>query len=210
MLRTLGLRLVIACVAAQAAFLPCFAGDAPRLETYVTADYSGRAVGLASSTVWSASGPIDQPGFRLKFDGFANVYGDTNANVFSSAFMAGGLKTLTAVAAGYQFNWEDFWIKLYAGGAYQAQARIIWQAGLAVQQQDYGAMAAIESYWRGSGPFWASANLSWLQPGNTASFYGRAAYELYRDGDSIKFSAGGESGAMVSNADIYKEGRNPG
>ena len=42
-----------------------------------------------------------------------------------------------------------------------------------------------------------------------ASFYGRAAYEFYRDGD-IKFSAGGESGAIVSNADIYKEGRNPG
>jgi hypothetical protein len=112
-------------------------------------------------------GPIDQPGFRLKVDGFASVNGETNANVFSSAFMASDLKALSDVMAGYQFNWESVWVKLYAGAAHQAQTLAFWQVGQLVRQQSYGATGALETFWQGSNGFWGSGNLSWLQFNNT-------------------------------------------
>jgi len=201
------LRSVLICAAIQAGCLRCAADGAQRFETYVTGDYSNRAAALATSTVWSSFGPIDRPGFRLKVDGFASVYGETNANVFSSAFMAADLKTLSDVMAGYQFNWGNVWIKLYGGAAYQAHTPIFWGAGLAIRQVGYGAVASVESYWQGNNSrFWASANLSWLQFDNTASFYERVAYEAYRD-EGLKLSIGVEAAAMIKNANVYREGR---
>jgi hypothetical protein len=206
-LRRLFGRSAIVCAAAAAACSPCLAEDVLRFETYVTADYSTRSAALASSTVWSLFGPIDQPGFRLKVDGFACVNGENNANVFSSAFMASDLKALGDVMAGYQLKWENIWVKLYAGAAYQSQALAFWQAGQLVQQKSYGATAAVETFWQGSGRLWASGNLSWLQFDNTGAFYGRIAYEIMQDSDGLTLSTGAETGAMIKNADIYKEGR---
>ena len=206
MLRPLFWRSAIVCACVLSACSLCLADEAARFETYVTADYSGRAAALASSTVWSVFGPIDQPGFRLKVDGFASVNGETNANVFSSAFMASDLKALGDVMAGYQFNWQTVWVKLYAGAAYQAQTLAFWQAGQLVQQRNYGATAALESFWQGSSDVWASGNLSWLQFDNTGSFYGRLAYKVLTD-EGFNLSAGAETGAMLKNADIYKVGR---
>ena len=207
MLRPLSLRLAIVCAWIVAAFLPCLADDVQHFETYVTADYSGRAAALASSTVWSVFDPIDQPGIRLKVDGFASVYGETNANVFSSAFMAADLKTLGDVMVGYQLNWKDIWIKIYAGAAYQAQTQAFWDVWQMTQQQSYGTTAAVETYWKGSSGFWISANLSWLQFDNTTSFYDRIAYQILHDIEGLDLSVGAETGAMVRNADIYKDGR---
>ncbi len=207
MLRSLFLRLAMVCPAFVAACFPCLADDVQHFETYVTADCSGRAAALASSTVWSFFDAIDQPGFRLKVDGFASVTGETNANVFSSAFMAAGLTTLGDAMVGYQLTWKDIWIKLYAGAAYQAQAQVFWDAGQLLQQQTYGAAAAVETYWKGSSGFWVSANLSWLQFDNTVSFYDRVAYQVLHDFHGLAMSVGAETGAMVRNADIYKEGR---
>ena len=207
MLRPLFWRSAIVCAAVVSVCSHCLADDVARFETYVTADYSSRAAALASSTVWSLSGPIDQPGFRLKVDGFASVNGETNANVFSSAFMASDLEALGDVMAGYQLNWENIWVKLYAGAAYQSQALAFWQAGQLVQQQSYGATAALETFWQGSSGFWASGNLSWLQFDNTGTFYGRVAYKIMHESEGLTLSAGVETGAMIKNADIYKEGR---
>jgi len=206
-LRPLFWRSAIVCAGVLSACSLCLAGDVARFETYVTVDYSGRAAALASSTVWSVFGPIDQPGFRLKVDGFASVNGETNANVFSSAFMASDLKALGDVMAGYQFNWKTIWVKLYAGAAYQSQTLAFWQAGQLVQQRSYGATAAVETFWQGSSGLWASGNLSWLQFDNTGAFYGRIAYKMLHDSDGLTLSAGAETGAMIKNADIYKEGR---
>ena len=207
MLRSLLLRSAIACAGLAAAPIPCAAGDDLHFETYVTADYSGRSAALASSTVWSLFDPVSQPGFRLKVDGFANVDGETNANVFSSGFMAGDLKALGDVMAGYQFNWDNIWVKLYAGAAYRTQTLLVWQAGQLVRQQSYGATAAVESFWQGSNGFWASGNLSWLQFDNTGSLYGRLAYEIMHESEGLKLSVGAETAAMIKNADIYKEGK---
>ena len=88
MLRFLFWRSAIMCAEIVAACSPSLADDVQRFETYVTADASTRAAALASSAVWSLFGPIDQPGIRLKIDGFASVYGETNANVFSSEPLA--------------------------------------------------------------------------------------------------------------------------
>jgi hypothetical protein len=184
-LRPLFWRSAIVCAGVLSACSLCLAGDAARFETYVTADYSGRAAALASSTVWSVFGPIDQSGFRLKVDGFASVNGETNANVFSSAFMASDLKALSDVMAGYQFNWESFWVKLYAGAAHQAQTLAFWQAGQLVRHQSYGATGALETFWQGSNGFWGSGNLSWLQFDNTGSFYGRIAYKIMHDNNGL-------------------------
>jgi len=205
-LRFLFWRSAIVCAAVGAACCPSLADDVQQFETYVTADYSTRAAALASSTVWSLFSPIDQPGIRLKIDGFASVYGETNANVFSSAFMAADLKALGDAMAGYQLNWENIWVKLYAGAAYQAQTLPVWEAGQIVQQQSYGATAAVESFWQGSSGFWASGNLSWLQFDNTGSLYGRLAYRIMHESEGLNLSVGAETAAMIKNADIYKEG----
>ncbi len=207
MLRLLILRSAIACAAISTGWSFCLAGDGQQFETYLTADYGQRSGALASSTVWSAFGPLDQSGFRLKIDGFASVYGETNANVFSSAFMAADLKSLGDVMAGYQIKWDNVSIKLYGGAAMQAQNRVFWQVEQTTQQQGYGAIAAIETYWHGGGRFWASANLSWLQFDNTGSFYERVAYELLHDWEGLKVSVGMEASAMISNADKYGDGR---
>lgn len=207
MLRPLFWRSAIVCACVLSACSLCLAADVARFETYVTVDYSGRAAALASSTVWSVFGPIDQPGFRLKVDGFASVNGETNANVFSSAFMASDLKALGDVMAGYQLNWESVWVKLYAGAAYQAQTLAFWQAWELVRRQSYGATAAVETFWQGSSGFWGSGNLSWLQFDNTGTFYGRIAYKIMDNADGLTLSTGAETGAMVKNADIYREGR---
>lgn len=172
----------------------CRAADAgaPRFETYAGVDYDGRAASLTSTMVWSYLGPLDKPGLRIKIDGLADIYGDTNASVFSSNFLAANLKGLGDVMTGVQFNLGSVWIKLYGGAAYEAQAKVIWQAGQLVQTQSWGAAAAAEVYWQ-SGRTWASAALSWLQPDSSGSYYSRAAYEIYRVGN-WKISAGVEAG----------------
>jgi len=195
---------------AVAAAGPCWADESttgPRFETYVGADYDRRAASAVSSSVWSVFGPVNQPGFRLKLDGLANVYGNTNATVFSSSFMAADLKGVGDIMAGYQFNRGPVWIKLYAGAAYQVQTRLLWSVGEISKEQAKGAAAAIETYWRASDRVWASLNASWLQPDSAASLYSRAAYEVYRSDGGLKVSAGGEAGLSVNNADNFKEGR---
>jgi hypothetical protein len=206
-LRFLCWRSAILCAAVVVACCPSLADDVQRFETYVTADTSTRAAALATSTVWSLFSSIDQPGIRLKIDGFASVFGETNANVFSSAFMAADLKALGDVMAGYRLHWEQIYVKVYAGAAYQAQTQAFWQAGQRVQQQSYGATTAVETFWQGSSGFWASGNLSWLQFDNTGTFYGRAAYKIMQENQGFNLSIGAETGAMIKNADKYRDGR---
>ncbi len=197
------------CVAACRA--PCWGADAdapaPRFETYIGADYGGRAANLTSSTVWSMFGPVTAPGFRIKLDGLADAYGETGASVFSKGFQAADMKGVGDVMAGYQFDYGPLWIKLYAGAAYQLQMRLFWQAGQVVQQQAWGAAASVETYWQASDRIWAAANLSWQQPDNATALYTRAAYEFYRSSGGLKISAGAEAGLTVSNADDFAEGR---
>ncbi len=175
-------------------------------ETYVGADYDGRAASLTSSTVWSPFDPITQTGFRIKLDGLASLYGDTNATVLSGNFLAADIKGLGDIMAGYQFNRGPLWLKIYAGLSYQTQMRLFWEAGRTVQQTDWGGAAAIEAYYRFNDRLWASANLSWLQPDNATSFYVRAAYEIYRGESGVIVSAGAETAFAISNADTFKEG----
>ncbi|MGO9543392.1 MAG: cellulose biosynthesis protein BcsS [Rhodomicrobium sp.] len=193
-----------------AALPSCWALDdspsAPHFESYAGADYDSRSADLTTSLVWSPFNPINQPGLRIKLDGLADVYGVTNASIFGKGFQPGDIMGLGDVMAGYQFNRGPVWIKLYAGASYELQARLIWQAGQVVQQQSWGAAAAVESYWQASDRVWTSANISWLQPGNTTSIYSRAAYEFYH-GSGLKISAGGEAGFTLSNADDFKEGK---
>jgi Cellulose biosynthesis protein BcsS len=189
---------------------PCSAEDAAgagyRFETYAGVDYDGRAASLTTSTVWSVFGPVNEAGFRIKLDGLADVYGNTNATVLSSSFLAADLKGLGDVMAGLQFQTGPFWIKLYAGAAYEAQARLFWEVGQIVQQQSWGAAIAAEGYWQVSDRVWASGALSWLQPDSSGSLYTRAAYEIYRD-EEFRMATGAETGLTLGNADIYREGR---
>lgn len=195
---------------AVTAFTPCKAdeaGPAPRFETYAGADYDGRAASLYTSTVWSVFSPVNQEGFRLKLDGLANVYGNTNASVFSSSFTAAALKGIGDAMVGYQFDRGPVWIKLYAGAAYQAQAQLFYDVGEIVQQKAWGAAAAVQAYWKGDGRLWSSFSASWLQPDNATSFYSRLAYEIYRSGGGLKISTGGEGSLSVNSANLFKEGR---
>ncbi len=192
-------------------FAPCRADEpdrsAPRFETYMSADYSGRSADLSSSTVWSFLGPLGESGPRLKLDGFGNVYGDTSANVFSSGFLAADLNAAGDLMAGYQFTPGPVWIKIYAGAVYERQTLVFWQVGKVVQAQNWGAAAAIESYWRASDRVWFSANVSWLQLDNNTSLSYRTGYEIFRTEGGLKISTGGEGGVAVSNANIFREGK---
>ncbi len=162
---------------------------------------------LRAARFGACSDLLINPDFRLKVDGFASVNGENNANVFSSTFMAADLNTLGDVMAGYQLNWDRIWVKLYAGAAHQVQTLAFWQAGQVVQQKSYGATAAVETFWQGSSGFWASGNLSWLQFDNTASFYGRIAYKIMHENEGLNLSVGAETGAMIKNANSYREGK---
>ena len=189
---------------------PCLAEEAgqaaPRFETYMGADYGGRSASISSRLIWSAFGPVTEPGFRLKLDGLSNVFGDTNAGVFSSGFLAADIKAMGDVMAGYQMNRGPYWIKFYAGAAYQSQARIVWEAGQAVTQQNWGGAAAIEAFWR-NGRIWAATNVSWLQMDNNASIYSRLAYDILRGGPAgLNLSIGAEAAAATNNANVFKEG----
>ncbi len=206
MRRTFQTSLAVAALAAG----PCWADDpspGPRFETYIGADYDGRAASLVSNTVWGVFGPVTQPGFRLKLDGLADVYGNSNAAVFSSSFMAADLKSVSDFMAGYQFQWGAAWIKLYAGAAFQVQTRFFWSVGDTANEQAIGAAAAIQSYWRVSDRVWASVNASWLQPDNATSLYSRAAYEIFRSDGGVKISAGFEASVSINNADNFAEGK---
>jgi hypothetical protein len=195
---------------ASAAACPCSGADGtvsgPRFETYVGADYNERAASVYSTAIWSVFGPVNEPGFRLRLDGLTNIYGDTDASVFSGGFQAASLKTLSDLMAGYQFNCGQLWIKVYAGAAYQSQMRVFWEAGEIAPQQSWGAAAAVETFMRIADRVWASGNVSWQQPDNLSSFYTRGAYDIYR-GDGITISAGSETAITISNANQFKEGR---
>jgi hypothetical protein len=180
---------------------------AAKFETYLTADYTGRSGNLSTSTVWSPFAPLGASGFRLKLDGFANVYGDTSANIFSSGFLVADLKAAGDLMAGYQINRDQLWVKLYAGAVYQRQTQVIWQIGQLAQQESWGAAAAIEGYWKASDRVWFSANVSWLQVDNNASLFYRTGYEIFRNDSGLKISSGAEGGVAVSNANIFKEGK---
>jgi hypothetical protein len=203
------LPMALACV--LPALASCRADEAgasgPHFETYVGADYNTRIASLTTNTVWSPFAPVTQPGFRLKLDGLSDVYGTTDVSIFSKNFMASDFKTLGDLMAGYQFNSGPVWIKVYAGASYQAQTRAFWDAGQIVQQQMWGAAAAVEGFWRIDSRVWTSTNVSWLQPDQTTSLYHRTAYEFYQGGSDFRISAGAEAGLTVNNADIYKEGK---
>lgn len=178
-----------------------------RFETYAGGDYSSRAASLWTSTVWSALGPITEPGLRLKLDGIGNVYGDTSAAVFSSAFLAADLKALGDVMVGYQLNRGSLWVKVYAGAAYQGQARIIYEAGQIIQQQNWGAVGSVETFWRLNDRIWTSVNVSLLQIDLTTSMFSRAAYEIFQGENGLRLSIGAEGGATASNANLFREGK---
>jgi hypothetical protein len=195
---------------------PCQAGDAdhaaPRFETYIGADYAERSASFSTTTVWSAFGPITEPGLRLKLDGLANVYGDGNASMFSSNFSASDLKSLGDIMAGYQLNRGTLWVKIYGGAAYLEQTKLnrpttSWGLLHLSQEKGWGAAAAVETFWRASDRVWTSASVSWLQLHNTTSLYSRGGYEIYRSEKGLTFSAGAEASGALSNINFVSERR---
>jgi hypothetical protein len=208
-------RFILSCISASALAavnVPLCAAESssgaePRFETYLGGDYDGRAAALTSTTIWSPFDPVAGPGFRVKLDDLANVYGDTNASVFSNNFLAADLKALGDAMMGYQTNYGQLWLKFYAGAAYQAQTRAFWQAGQLVQQKAWGITAAVESFWRASDRVWTSANVMWVNIDNTASLYIRGAYEVYRGESGLRISGGAEAGVTINNAGLFKEER---
>ncbi|WP_201719195.1 cellulose biosynthesis protein BcsS [Rhodomicrobium vannielii] len=191
--------------------IPCHAADAargPRFESYVTVDYAGRSMAVAESTVWSLFGPIDREGFRVKLDGLLGVSGETNSGVFSNDFFAQRLGSGGGISAGYQANRGPVWVKAYVGTAYATKVErrsdyghVAWDADQLEQNMLFGVTASIDAWWRVADRIWTSANASYSQVGNTASLYGRAAYEIHRD-DAVRLSLGAE-GSISSYAESY-------
>ncbi len=171
----------------------------PSYEMYGGASYDGRSANLTSSLVWSVFSPVNESGIRLKLDGLGDFYGETEAPMSSSSFLAAGLKEAADIMAGYQFKYGPAWIKLYAGAAYEADTRIARityyydYVQAQTQQKSFGAAAAFQGYWPMSERIWASLNVTWLQPDHTMSVFSRAAYEIYRSEGGLKIAAGAEA-----------------
>ncbi|MBT3069702.1 cellulose biosynthesis protein BcsS [Rhodomicrobium sp. Az07] len=204
--------------AVAAASMPCLAAGAsrgPRFESYVTVDYAGRSAAVAESTVWSPFSPVDRRGFRLKLDGLVGVSGETDAGVFSNDFYAQRLGSGGSLSAGYQANRGPVWVKAYVGAAYATRAdrlsddgHVAWDADKLEQSMQFGAIASIDVWWRLADRIWTSANASYSQVANTASLYGRAAYEIHRD-EAICLSLGVE-GSFSSYKENFSEGNRAG
>ncbi len=179
----------------------------PRIEVYTGANYDGRTGNLTSSLIWGVFSPVTQPGFRLKLDGIADLYGETNAPLFSSKFMAADLKNVSNLMAGYQFNYGRGTIKLYAGAAYEVETsrREIFYVSMVTQDKVWGAAAALQAYWPVSERMWASLDMTWVQPDQSAWIYSRSAYEFYRGDGGLRIGAGAEANFTL--AGDYKEGR---
>ena len=96
MRRQIGLSLAALAIAARAN-MPCRAEEVkePRFEVYTGADYDWPHRKRHLIARLSVFGPVTQPGFRLKLDGLADIYGDTDASLFSGKFMAADLKNVS-------------------------------------------------------------------------------------------------------------------
>ena len=212
----IGLSLAALAITAPAN-MPCFAdspsAEEPRYEVYVGAGYDSPTANLSSSTVWSPFNPVNQSGFRLKFDGLAGLYGGTDASPFSGNYMLACEKDVADLMAGYQFAYGSATIKLYAGGAYGMRTG---QGILALdtvyvdvmrQEKTWGGAAAFQSYWPMSDRIWASLNVTWLQPDDSTSIYSRAAYEIYRTDGGLKIYAGAESNFSLTGEPSPKDGK---
>lgn len=209
MRRQIGLPLAALAIAALAS-MPCRAEEVeePRFEVYTGANYDGRTGNVASSLNWGVFNPVTQSGFRLKLDGLADIYGVSNAPLSSTD---SGLKYVTDVMAGYQFEYGPAWIKLYAGAAYGEQAAIgttfngIYHVETP-QRKAWGAAAAFQSYWPMSDRVWASLNVTWLQPNSLTSIYSRGAYDIYRTEGGLRISAGAETSFSLTGEPTIKQG----
>ncbi len=179
----------------------------PRFEVNVGGDYYGRGVSLYSTSIWSVAGPVTEPGFRLRADGLASLYGETNARVFSNGFLPGSTTALGDLMAGYQYNRGSLWLKFYGGVAFQGQNRFFWDAGQQSVEQNWGAKAAVESWWRPSPRLWASVDLSWLELNKQTTLHSRLAYEVTALERGASLSLGGEIGATRADAGLFKEGK---
>jgi hypothetical protein len=179
----------------------------PRYEVYTGSDYNGRSADLTSSLVWGAFGPVTQPGFLVKFDALGDLYGETTATLFSKGFLLTDIKSLDALMVGYQTNYGPAWIKLYAGAAYLVQERIFYYAGSVMQQKDWGAALAFQSYWPFANRVSLSVNVTWMQPNAATWVNTRALYELYRTSGGTKVSVGGEGNLSLAGENTFSEGR---
>jgi hypothetical protein len=195
--------LIVRCACISVALIvgfPCFGADGPRFETYVSGEYSGRAAGVATATVWSPFGSIEEPGLRLKLSGDASIHGDGPESVFSKA---SEFSALADVMVGYQAHWDRISMKVYGGVAVtQALYLVSLNPHLESPGRDYSAAVAVESFWRANDRIWLGANVSWLQFANTITLYERVAYEFVRaDDDRLAISTGLELGTVLQDVD---------
>jgi Cellulose biosynthesis protein BcsS len=179
----------------------------PRFEVYSGLGYDARGANLYSDAVWSISGPVTEPGFRLRASLFTSVYGSTDSGVFSTGFQPADMGSVGDLMVGYQLNRGDLWLKLYAGAAYQSQMRLFWDVGQSTQDQGWGAKAAIEAWWRVSSRLWASADVSWLELNKETSIYSRLGYEVLRLDAGFIFSIGTEASADFGDASHFELGK---
>ena len=210
MRRQIGLPLAALAIAIAAlASMPCRAEEVeePRFEAYMGADSDGRTANVTTSLVWGAFGPVTQTGFRLKLDGLGDI-DSTDAHLITAKLMGAELKSVSDLMAGYQFNYGQARIKLYAGAAYEVQTGIVpirYNYGYSdtiIQQKEFGAALAFQSYWPVSDRVWTSLSVTWLQPDSSISIYSRGAYGIYRTNGGLAISAGAEASFSSAGAGI--------
>ncbi len=182
-------------------------GNAERFEVYTTADLQPATASLVSTGVWSVFGPITEPGFRLRADGLANLYGDGDTQFFASGFVPGGVKAAASVLPGYQVRLGDLWVKAYAGAAYQSTVLYFPSIGRTAQISAWGPAATLDVYWSLSERCWASSTVSWTSANSTVTGYARAGYAFYQPQPDFRISAGVEGGVAIDSPPVFRLGR---
>ena len=163
---------------------------------------------VTTSAVWSPFSPVTEPGFRVKLDGVASIYGAPTASIGSSGFLPQGLDALSDAMVGYQLDLGSVWIKLYAGAAYQQQVFFIAETGTTAQRPSWSAAGALETWWRPTDRIWTGTSL--FISADLASIYSKVGYELNRADNGLVVSFGGEGALSAADANVFKEGRNLG
>lgn len=150
----------------------------PHVELYQGGTGAEAGISAYSSIVWGFGQPLNAPGWRVK----ANArYGRHESRVAIGPERLRVDKTYEAASydllLGYQANYRFLWLKLYAGASYRHESDSL--EGLPVRHnENTGALAAIETWWRLGEKDWASLDASWSGIGNGVSVFSRLGRDV--------------------------------
>ncbi len=176
-------------------------------ETYTGIDVMSRDLGSGSATTWAPFSPVTGEGFRLRASAYSSVYGEAASDIFAGRYTAKNARTYADVMAGYALNYGSVWAKVYLGAAYQGDTRLYREVSTLRAKADFGAKAAVETWWNLGDRSWAGMNVSYVEIDKTASLYSKLGYDFIRFKNGLTVAFGAEVGATQTRSVRHSAGR---